>query len=135
MQESVVEYGEAVGNFARLMEQRAVPGVSTDDGGVQSTRFIRPQQAESETTPMSSHALSLADRILANISPSQAPARTWSSPVPVEDVGQSLSTGADAVLHLMQRQLQFTKSKTELGLAAAGVQKCTQGVDTLLKAQ
>lgn len=135
MQDSMVEFSEAAGKFARLMEKHAVRGVSEDGQGIQSSRFIRPKQVEGESASLSSHAVSLADRILANVSPGRTPVGAWRTPGPVEGVAPSLSTDSDAVLHLMQRQLQFTKSKTEIGLAAAGVQKCTQGLDTLLKAQ
>lgn len=123
------------GRFARMMEERDVRSAASEEGASRNARFVGSRQVADKSAGSQGVVLSLADRILSNVSSNSVRGRVWRQPQPVEEFVPKYSIDNETMAVLLQRHLQIVKDRTELGLAVAGVQKSTQGLDTLLKAQ
>ena len=75
------------------------------------------------------------DRVLANTPLAERKAKAVRQGTPAETVAARSSIDMSGLVDMLHTQAEIAQFRARVGLAAAGVQRSTQGVDTLLKSQ
>ena len=73
--------------------------------------------------------------MLANTPLAERQAKAVRQATPAEAVGARSSIDMSGLMDMLHTQAEVAQFRARVGLAAAGVQRSTQGLDTLLKSQ
>ncbi|MDE0365961.1 MAG: hypothetical protein OXP09_10370 [Gammaproteobacteria bacterium] len=118
----------------RLREPLTVQarGVDAGEPGHAAAEFGK-QMGVAVDTAGPAHAL--GDRVLVNTPISARKATALRRATPAEAVAAKSSIDTSRLVDLLHTQAEIAQFRARVGLAAAGVQRSTQGLDTLLKSQ
>ena len=127
--------GNAAADFQALMDAPGRVGVAPADRAVSDRTVTAPRNAAGQSVSPADRTYALGDRVLANtpLLARQATALRQADPAQAVAARSSVDTGG--IIDLLHTQAEIAQFRARVGLAAAGVQKSTQGVDTLLKSQ
>ena len=110
-------------------------GVAPADAGDSNPPVAGPVNAAGTAVDPAGRTHSLGDLVLANTLLSARQATAVRQATPAEAVAAKSSIDTGALIGLLHTQAEVAQFRARVGLAAAGVQKSTQGLDTLLKSQ
>ncbi len=118
----------------RLREPLTVQarGVDAGEPGHAAAEFGKQMGAAVDTA---GPAHALGDRVLVNTPISSRKATALRRATPAEAVAAKSSIDTSRLVDLLNTQAEIAQFRARVGLAAAGVQRSTQGLDTLLKSQ
>ena len=114
----------------------AAVGTPADEGAAKAALDrAQPGTPVGQVGDVPSHAATVGDRILANMSrnPVQTPAEAGLRAT--DPVGATHSIDIGRPMDRLEIQMQVAQIKETAGLAVSVTQKSSQGVDTLLKSQ
>ena len=114
----------------------AAAGTPADQGVAKAALDqARPGAPAGQVGDVPSHAATVGDRILANMSRNPVGAPTEAGLRAADPVDATHSIDIGDPMDRLDTQMQVARIKETAGLAASVTQKSSQGVDTLLKSQ
>ena len=114
----------------------AAAGTPADQGVAKAALDqARPGNPAGQVGDVPSHAATVGDRILANMSRSPVRTPAEAGMRATDPVGATQPIDIGDPMDRLEIQMQVARIKETAGLAASATQKSSQGVDTLLKSQ
>lgn len=129
------EPGDAAADFQKLMDAPGRGGVAPADRAVSNPAVAEPRNAAGQLVDPAGRTYALGDRVLANTPLLARQATELRQATPAQAVAARSSIDTGGLIDLLHTQAEIAQFRARVGLAAAGVQKSTQGLDTLLKSQ
>lgn len=129
------EPGHAANEFGKQMGVAGRGGAASPDAAVSHPSVAEPRDVPGAAVDTTGPAHALGDRVLVNTPISARKATALRRATPAEAVAAKSSIDTSRLVDLLHTQAEIAQFRARVGLAAAGVQRSTQGLDTLLKSQ
>ena len=127
--------GHAAAVFRKLVDSPGRDGVRAAAAVAPGDPVSGPRRTAGVAVDPAGRAPSPGDRVLANTPLGERQARAVRQATPAETVAARSSIDMGGLMDMLRTQAEIAQFRARVGLAAAGVQRSTQGIDTLLKSQ